>query len=87
MLSDPQNHCVPLLEVLIPPDETPDTRILVMPLLRPFDSPIFDTFGEAVECIRQLFEVGFFNTDDISHKAYRWAQGLQFMHQHHVAHR
>lgn len=63
MLSDPQNHCVPLLDVLIPPNDNPDTdpesRILVMPLLRPFDSPIFDTFGEAVECIRQLFEVCF----------------------------
>ena len=30
-----------------------------MPFLRSFDKPIFDTFGEAIECIRQLFEVRF----------------------------
>ena len=30
-----------------------------MPLLRPFDSPTFGTFGEAIECVRQLFEVRF----------------------------
>lgn len=29
-----------------------------MPLLRSYDDPAFDTFGEAVECFRQLFEVG-----------------------------
>ena len=58
---DPRNHCVPLLDVLYPPrkDGDRDIRILVMPFLRQFDSPNFDTFGEAIECIRQLFEVGF----------------------------
>ncbi|KDR71819.1 hypothetical protein GALMADRAFT_126764 [Galerina marginata CBS 339.88] len=70
---DPRNHCVPLLDVLRPPpkDATdPDVRIiLVMPFMRAFDSPIFDTFGEAIECIRQLLE------------------GLQFLHENHVAHR
>jgi hypothetical protein len=58
---DSRNHCVPLLDVLHPPlkEGDRDLRILVMPLLRTFDSPIFDTFGEAIECIRQLFEVKF----------------------------
>ena len=58
---DPRNHCVPLLDVLQPPfkDGGRDLQVLVMPFLRPFDSPIFDTFGEAIECIRQLFEVRF----------------------------
>ena len=52
---DSHNHCVPLLDVLHPPvkDGDRDLRILVMPLLRTFDSPIF----EAIECIRQLFKV------------------------------
>ena len=56
---DSRNHCVPLLDVLRPPpkDGGREIRVLVMPFLRPFDSPIFDTFGEAIECIRQLFEV------------------------------
>lgn len=57
MLSDPRNNCIPLLDVLTPPDEDPNMRILVMPFLRPFYSPHFDTIGEALECIRQLFEV------------------------------
>ena len=30
-----------------------------MPLLHPFDMPIFDTFGEAIESIHQLFKVRF----------------------------
>ena len=56
---DPRNHCAPLLDVLHPPlkEGDNDVQILVLPYLRPFDSPIFDTFGEAIECIRQLFEV------------------------------
>jgi hypothetical protein len=51
---DPRNHCVQLLEVL---DVPGDDQLLVTPLLRPFDSPTFDTFGEAIDCFRQLFEV------------------------------
>nr|GAT59158.1 predicted protein [Mycena chlorophos] len=62
------NHCVPILEFLHPPNE-PTITIIVMPLLRAYDSPRFDTFGEAVEFFRQMFE------------------GLQFMHQHGIAHR
>jgi hypothetical protein len=52
---DPRNHCAQLLEVLDLPDD--DEQVLVMPLLRPFNSPTFDTFGEAIDCFRQLFEV------------------------------
>jgi hypothetical protein len=56
---DPRNHCAPLLDVLHPlvKDGDKAIQVLVMPYLRPFDAPIFDTFGEAIECIRQLFEV------------------------------
>ena len=56
--SDPRNHCVQLLEVLDLPDEMGrSAQVLVMPWLRPFKSPTFDTVGEAVDCFRQLFEV------------------------------
>ena len=57
--SDPRNHCAKLLEVLDPPNQLAErrTQILVMPWLRPFNSPTFDTVGEVVDCIRQLFEV------------------------------
>jgi hypothetical protein len=53
--SDPMNHCVPILDVLNVPDDPRD--IIVMPLLRPFSDPPFETFGEVVGCLRQLFEV------------------------------
>jgi hypothetical protein len=42
--------------VLPVPDEE-DMAIIVMPLLRDYTYPPFGTFGEAVECVRQLFEV------------------------------
>jgi hypothetical protein len=54
--SDPKNYCVPFLDVLSVPDES-DTQIIVMPLLLSFTKIQFDTFGEVVECLRQLFEV------------------------------
>jgi hypothetical protein len=54
--SDPTNHCTPVYEVLRNPDDQ-EHVLLVMPFLRRFDDPRFDTFGEAVECFRQLFEV------------------------------
>jgi len=66
--SHPRNHCVPLYDAFDVP-ELDDTTILVIPLLRPFNDPRFESVGEAVEFFRQMFE------------------GLQFMHQCHVAHR
>lgn len=68
MAKSAHNHCVPIYEALQVPDDE-NVCILVMPMLRPYDDPRFDTMGEAVEFFRQIFE------------------GLQFMHQHHVAHR
>lgn len=68
LASDPRNHCVSILDVLKVEDES-DMVILVMPLLRRYDSPRFETVGEALDFFQQIFE------------------GLQFMHQHQVAHR
>ena len=56
LASQPANHCVPVHEVFAL-DAEDDGMIMVMPLLRPYDDPSFDTIGEAVECFRQLFEV------------------------------
>lgn len=53
---DPANHCVPIYDVLEVPD-TENLMILVMPLLRNVTDPCFDTVGEVVDCIHQLFEV------------------------------
>ncbi|KAJ7028523.1 kinase-like domain-containing protein [Mycena alexandri] len=52
---DPTNHCVPLLDVLQPPNDA-DLQILVMELLRKCDSPPFDTVGEVVDFFNQIFE-------------------------------
>ena len=54
--SDPCNHCVPIYDTLPVPDED-DLVIMVMPLLRSYTSPAFNTVGEVLECFRQIFEV------------------------------
>jgi hypothetical protein len=54
--SDPSNYCVPILDVLQPPDD-PDLVFLVMPLLYGYDIAPLETVGEGVEFIRQMFEV------------------------------
>ena len=56
LASDPKNHCVPILDILQVPDEQ-DKIIIVMPMLRRFDNPRFDTFGEVVDFFSQVFEV------------------------------
>ena len=53
--TDPRNHTVQLLDVIRLPHSGEST--LVMPLLRRFDDPPFQTVGEAVEFFRQIFEV------------------------------
>ena len=57
LASDHRNHSVPILEVLQIPDDE-DKIILVMPFLREFYNPKFDTIGEVVEFFRQAFEAG-----------------------------
>jgi len=50
---DPRNHCVPLLDVI----QIPNAKLMVMPFLRPFDNPRFQTYGEFVALFTQLCEV------------------------------
>ena len=47
---------MPLIEILQPADN-PAESLLVMSLCSRWDSPEFETLGEAVDCIRQIFEV------------------------------
>jgi hypothetical protein len=54
--SDPKNHCIPLLGVLQPPDDE-ENEIVVLPLLRLYDDPPFDTVGEALAFLREVLEV------------------------------
>ena len=53
---DPQNHCVPVFDVLDVPDE-PGTNIIVMPMLRASNDPPWDTVGELMAFIIQVAEV------------------------------
>ncbi|KAI0769062.1 hypothetical protein BD413DRAFT_629036 [Trametes elegans] len=56
MRDDPRNHTVPVWDVFAVPDE-PGLTILVMPLLRSCDDPPFQTVGEVVAFLTQVFEV------------------------------
>ncbi|KAJ6465544.1 hypothetical protein C8R47DRAFT_1056929 [Mycena vitilis] len=68
LLKDPKNHCVPLLDVLRPPDK-PGYLILVIKLLRKYDDPDFDTVGEAIDFLQQIFEgVQFLHRLDVAHR-------------------
>ncbi|KAF8832664.1 hypothetical protein HHX47_DHR1002066 [Lentinula edodes] len=52
--SDPRNHCIPIYDVFPVPDSEMD--LIVMPVLRPFENPQFDTVGEVIAFIQQLLE-------------------------------
>ena len=52
--SDPRNHCARLLDVIQLPNEPP---IMVHPLLRPFNDPRLQTYGEFVTFFTQICEV------------------------------
>jgi hypothetical protein len=53
---DPSNHCVPLLEVIELSQN--GGRVMVMPFLRPYNNPPFQTYGEFVAFFMQICEVG-----------------------------
>jgi hypothetical protein len=56
---DPKNHCVPLLDLIDLTQTKPDGRkLMVMPFLRPFKNPRFQTYGEFVAFFMQISEVG-----------------------------
>jgi len=59
-LDDPQNHCVPVYEILELPEDS-QVYLLVMPFLRAWwsnwDEAPFSTVGEAVAFVRQMFQV------------------------------
>jgi hypothetical protein len=56
LTGDPHNHCVLLLDV-IELEGTESHKLMVLPLLRPFHRPRFQTFGEFVAFFTQLCEV------------------------------
>jgi len=58
LAGDRRNHCVTLLDV-IELEGFALHRLMVFPLLRPFNHPHFQTFGEFVAFFTQLCEVEF----------------------------
>ena len=53
---DPLNHCCPILDVLQDPRDE-NMQLIVMPLLKRYLRPKFETVGEVVEFLHQSFEV------------------------------
>lgn len=67
-LEHPDNPSPPLYAVLSVPDDE-SLQILVMPFLRRFDSPPFETIGEVMEFCRQaLYGLRFLHNNNIAHR-------------------
>ncbi|KAG2745894.1 hypothetical protein P692DRAFT_20865341 [Suillus brevipes Sb2] len=63
-----ENHCVEMLDVLQVPNEADET-IMVLPLLRPFDNPPFETIGEIIDFTLQVFEgLQFMHKNHVAHR-------------------
>ncbi|KAF5378309.1 hypothetical protein D9615_008786 [Tricholomella constricta] len=56
MQRDPRNHTVPILDILLLPDDD-EHALLVMPQLLLFDELPFRRLGEFVDALRQYFEL------------------------------
>ncbi|KAG8896484.1 hypothetical protein FRB99_008868 [Tulasnella sp. 403] len=66
--NDPQNHCIPLLDVLRD-DSDPEHVILVFPLLRPLHEPPPVSVRECVDFVQQTLEgLVFLHKHKIAHR-------------------
>jgi hypothetical protein len=82
--SNPSNHATDIYDIIHLPGEQ-EYEIMVLPLLRNWDSPCFETIGEAVDFFRQIFEVRhMFGFSTLCSRLY---QGMAFLHQRNLAHR
>jgi hypothetical protein len=86
---DSRNRCVPLLDLVDLCQTKPDgTKLMVMPFLRPFKKPRFETYGEFVAFFMQISVVRSTVIEPDSETiSDRFCQGLGFMHEQNVAHR
>jgi hypothetical protein len=83
-LKHPNNHTVPILEVISLP-ETTEVTLLVMSRLLPFHRLPFRRLGEFAEATEQFLIVR--RLHDRLRRMLNHLQGLEFMHRHKVAHR
>ncbi|KAJ6591915.1 hypothetical protein B0H10DRAFT_1829799 [Mycena sp. CBHHK59/15] len=68
LVSHPDNPCPPLYQVLGVPDED-DVAVFVLPYLRQFDSPPFETIGEVMDFCRQALRgLRFLHEHHIAHR-------------------
>ncbi|KAH9166397.1 kinase-like domain-containing protein [Lactarius sanguifluus] len=66
-MEDSRNHCVPLLDVIKLPNS--GHQLMVMPFLRPFDNPHFQTFGEFAAFFTQVCEgLQFMHERNVAHR-------------------
>ena len=84
--TDPRNHCVPLLDVIELSPRSGSQKLMVFPLLRPFNQPRIQTFWEFAAFFTQICEVRP-NPPCSCVILIPVAQGIQFMHRRNVAHR
>jgi hypothetical protein len=80
---NPRNHCAPLLDIIQLPNDPP---IMVHSQLRLYYNPPFHTYGEFVAFFGQICEVCRLFSPLVSLPC-SIVQGIQFMHENHVAHR
>lgn len=80
------NHCAPLLDIIELQNPEPQ-KLMVFPLLRPFNQPKIQTFGEFVAFFTQICQVRtkIFISPTFIQKMV--PQGIRFTHERNVAHR
>ena len=74
--SNPENHCVPILDTF-PHPHRDDVVFVVMPLLRRWDDPLLQTVGEMMDTMLQLLEVSF-SIPVLPHAESSFPTGLSF---------
>ncbi|RXW11613.1 hypothetical protein EST38_g14242 [Candolleomyces aberdarensis] len=84
LASDPRNHSVRPIEILQPPNEE-NASIVVIPLLRYYDDPPFDTIGEALDFILQFLTVRLASAFS-SQRGADCRKAMHFLHEHRVIH-
>ena len=84
--TDPRNHCVPLLDVIELSPRSGSQKLMVFPLLCPFNQPRIQTFWEFAAFFTQICEArpNFTRSCIV---LILFSQGIRFLHQRNVAHR
>ena len=79
---DPRNHCCPILDVLQDLRDS-DMQLVVLPFLRRYNDLSLELLGKLPSFFVEV------RTRILSHNRNPpcQSQGVQFMHEHHVAHR